>query len=181
VFGRAFFTFLERVTGYYIFMKTLLPFLIFLCALTAYTQDHQKAVKSVTVNGVGLGDSYTQAVRKLGKPLKNIISEGDECIGGKLRKLSYSGLTLEFHQDSEGKFYVGSFEVSSPRWNVSGVGVGTASAAIRRKYGKTDPQEGDSRGEVLWLYGLTEDEGPGNLNFYFRKGKLVRISTFYVC
>lgn len=157
--------------------KLLLVLVIFLFAMPA----HSQVSYVVKVNGVGLGTSYTEAIRNLGKPSKNVISDGDECIGGKLRTLTYPGLKLEFHQDGKGTFYVGSFEVTSARWEVSGVKIGLAGPAIKRKFGKAEPGDSDVKGETVWMYGLTDEDGPGNLNFYFRNGKLVRISTFYIC
>lgn len=166
-------------------MKKLLPLVIVLFALTAYSQQ-RSASTLVKINGVGLGASYAEVIKKFGKPSKDVTGEGDECIGGKLRTLTYPGLVFELHQENDDpkKFYVGNIEVTSPRWDVSGVKVGMSTAAIRRKFGKAElgRDGGDGpQSETYLSYGITEEDGPGNLNFDVRKGRVVRIRTFYIC
>ena len=163
-------------------MKILLPLVVLLFALTAHAQQ-RPASTLVKINGVGLGASYAEVIKKIGKPSKDVTGEGDECVGGKLRTLTYPGLVFEFHQENDNpkKFYVGNFEVTSARWDVSGVKVGTASSVIKRKFGSPAINDGDRPGEKTWIYSLTEEDGPGHLNFDVRKGLVVRISTFYIC
>lgn len=129
------------------------------------------------VNGIGLGSYYAQVIRTFGKPLKETTGDGNECIGGKMRKLEYPGMTFELHQEfgKTKRFYVGSFEVTSARWNVSGLKAGSTAAAVKRKFGKA-AEEGRS-----WLYEIAETEGPGSVNIYFRNGKVVRFETSYIC
>lgn len=163
-------------------MKKLLPLVILLFALAGYAQEGRASKYAVKINGVGLGDSYEQVIKKFGKPSKNMIEEGDECVGGKLRRLTYPGLVFELHQENEKptKFYVGNLEVTSARWDVSGVKVGMTASAIKRKFGKAEIVRDTDRSSYL-SYDLTDEEGPGLLNFYIRGGRVTRISTFYIC
>ena len=95
--------------------------------------------------------------------------------------LKYPGLTFSLWSDADGKkFSVGYFEVSSAKWNVSGVKVGDTSASIRRRFGRRGSQEIDGHTNMLtWYYDMSDDEGPGSTNFAFRRGKVARIVTIY--
>jgi hypothetical protein len=157
--------------------STLLFGVVLLFTVNAFSQFASPELK---VNGVGLGASYREVVRRLGKPSRDYTVEADECVGGKSRYLVYKGLTVEMHpRSSDPKvFYVGQIEITSSRWNVSGVRIGASPASIRKKFGPSELRNGDRKSEKVLLYFL---DAPGNLHFYFRRGKLVRIETYYIC
>jgi len=160
--------------------KLLIP--VFLCLFAAAAYGQRTYV--LKVNGIGLGSTDKQVLNVFGKLLSDTTEDGDECIGGKLRKLKYPGLLFEFHQqgDDPKKFYVGSFEVFSSKWDVSGVRVGALSLTINRQFSKPESLETDAATkERTWYYALMDIEGPGNTSFHLRGGKIVRISTFYIC
>lgn len=160
-------------------MKTpaLLFGIVLLFTVNAFSQFSSSGIN---VNGVGLGVAYREVVRKLGKPSRDYTVEADECVGGKSRFLVYKGLTVELHPRTGNPkaFYVGRIDVTSARWNVSGVRIGARMSAIRKKFGSTGLQDGDKKGEKFLLYGL---DAPGNLYFRFRRGRLFNIETFYIC
>lgn len=165
-------------------MKKLLPLFILIFALSAYSQSRNSAIYAVKINGAGLGTPHTTVKKKLGKPVTDVLGDAGECFASKMRTYTYSGLTLELHEETSDipdRFYIANMSVTSARWTVSGVRVGSTTAAIRRKFGKGTVSKGDAPGETVLAYHLTETEGPGNLNFYIRKGKVVRIETFYIC
>ena len=158
-------------------IPALLFSVVLLFTVNAFSQFSSPEIK---VNGVGLGASYREVVRRLGKPSRDYTVEADECVGGKSRYLVYHGLTVEMHPRSSNPmaFYVGRIEVSSARWNVSGVRIGASPASIRKKFGSSELRNGDKKGEKFLPYFIN---APGNLYFHFRRGMLVRIETFYIC
>ena len=161
-------------------MKTLTLSIgvILLFTVSAFSQSDSP---EILVGGVGLGDSYSKIVRKLGRPLRDYTVEADECVGGKTRYLVYKGLTIEMHPSIAGpkEFYAGRLEVASPRWSTSsGVRIGATLSSIRKKYGPSGLENADRKGEKFLSYYLN---APGNLHFFFRRGKLVRIETYYIC
>ena len=160
-------------------MKTLILLfsIVILFAVNGFSQISSPGIK---VNGVGLGASYREVIRRFGKPSRDYTVEADECVGGQSRYLVYNGLTIEMHPSGENAkaFQVGQIEVTSARWNISGVRVGASPAAIRKKFGPSEFQNGDQKGEKFIPYFLN---APGNLYFYFRRGKLVRVETYYIC
>jgi hypothetical protein len=158
-------------------MKILLFSIVLLLSVNAFSQFSSPDIK---VNGVGLGASYREVVRKLGKPSRDYTVEADECVGGKSRYLVYKGLTVEMHPRSSDpkEFYVGQIEVTSSKWDVSGVRIGVSLKSIRRKLGPSNLRNSDKKGEKFLSY---SPRATGNLYFYFRRGKLVRVETYYIC
>ena len=158
-------------------MKTLLVSIVLLFTVNAFSQSSSPDIK---VNGISLGASYREVIRKLGKPSRDYTVEADECVGGKSRYLVYQGLSVEMHPrgSSPKEFYVGRIEVTSSRWNVSGVRTGASLQSIRRKLGASELQNGDKKGEKFLLY---YPKATGNLYFYFRRSKLVRVETYLIC
>jgi hypothetical protein len=156
--------------------RFLLLFAVLLLALTsAHSQIRGK--DGLTVNGIALGDTQAQVVRKLGKPSRVTEEAADECIGGQMRTLYYPGLKVRVY-GIENRYTVGDFEVTSSMWNVSGVKVGMSSAAITKRFGKASSSEIEN-GTRIWYYHF-DVESPGNSNFYFRNGKVVRIYSMYL-
>jgi hypothetical protein len=106
----------------------------------------------------------------------NKINKMDECIGDRTRMLTYPGMTVELDEQN-GSFHVYAFEITSPKYDVSGVKIGDAPATVQRRFGTTK-RTVENPGP-RWFYDMT-DEAPGGTNFYFRRGKLVRIQATYM-
>jgi hypothetical protein len=101
----------------------------------------------------------------------------DECIGDRTRVVNYPGLEFEL-AESDGTFTVYAFEVTSPKYNVSGVKVGDTPAAVQKRFGSMRRTVERVKTGPHWFYDMT-DENPGGTSFYFRNGRLFSISTTY--
>ena len=135
------------------------------------------------VNGLALGVTREEVIRKLGKPTRETKRKADECVGGTELTLQYPGLEFKLWDDPENprKFTVGMFEVMSAAWDVSGVRVGQTSAAVRKRFGMRNSEEGDRRtGKTIWYYEMDEEKSPGNTNFTLRNGKVTSIFSMYL-
>ena len=86
---------------------------------------------------------------------------------------------MDLIDDQAGKFNVITFKVTSPRWNVSGARVGWSEAAVKKRFGKPTSTEREENGDLVWYYEMTEEDGPGNSHFVFRKGRVIRITAIY--
>jgi hypothetical protein len=165
-------------------MKRLLLLLVILIsAISAHSQTLSDAAGGLKVNGVGLGATYKEVIRKLGKPVKVTTATEGPCVEGKQRTVHYPGLTLELFEEDANKFIVGEFEVTSAKWSVSGAKVGMNGQAISRRFGKAEIGEADSyTGGPIWYYEIDDEAGLGNSSFFFREGRVVRIySAFMMC
>ena len=138
--------------------------------------------KGLTVNGVALDAKYAEVTWKLGKPTRVVTTPKiDECIGARIRTVSYPGLKIEMAEgETKDDFHVFSFEITSAKWDVSGINVGDLSTTVQKRFG--------ARGRTVektptlgWFYDMSE-ESPGTSSFYFKAGKVVKIiSTFEMC
>ena len=153
-------------------MKIIFCILFF--AITTFAQV--SLLEGPKVNGIALSATYKQVLAKFGKPSSDKINKVDECIGDRTRTVKYPGLMFEM-DEQKGTFHVYSFEVTSPMYDVSGVKVGNAPAAVQQRFG-TRKRTVENPGP-RWFYDMT-DENPGGTNFYFREGKLVKIQTSYM-
>lgn len=165
-------------------MKTLL-LAIFLCAFAVTGNAQSDAKYLVKVKGIGLGTDHSDVIKSLGNPKTDTTAEGDECRGSRIRTLVYDGLELELSESLEpaAKFYVYSIEITNDKWQPFGIKTGATQAAVKRKMGSATSEETDSEtGELIWYYSFDNElDGPGNTNFYFKGGKLVRIFSMYMC
>lgn len=161
-------------------MRFLLILTTLFLAGTVFSQTSLK--EGPKVNGIALGATREEVVRRLGKPRSQSKRQADECVGGVELTLNYPGLTFKLWDDADQKnFTVGYFEVRSAAWNVSGARVGNASAAIKRRFGTRTAQEVDSQTNMLtWYYDMDENISPGNTSFAFRRGRVYRIATMYL-
>jgi hypothetical protein len=92
--------------------------------------------------------------------------------------LTYPGLSFELIEETKGKnFTVISFEVTSVKYDVSGIKIGDMQIAVTRRFG-TRSSEDSIKGEKIWMYEMS-DKNPGSSNFYFRGGKIVKIQAGY--
>jgi hypothetical protein len=161
-------------------MKNLLFFLVLFCgAGPVFSQTPINA--GLKVNGVALGATREEVIKKLGKPVSQSKRKADECVGGTEITLNYPGLKLQLWDDPENpkKFTVGFFEVTSAKWNASGSRVGDASAAVKKTFGTASSKDSDG-GRSVWYYEMNEEDGPGTSNFEFRGGKVVKITTAWL-
>lgn len=139
------------------------------------------------INGViGLDSTYAQVVKAFGKPTKETKPGAEECTGGHEKTVKYAGLEFYFMDgpSSNHKTYmVMSFDVSSPKWTVSGVKLGDSEATVRSKFGRRFTADTDkATGETTWHYEIGERDGPGWTTVTFKNGKVVSIGSAYaVC
>ena len=135
--------------------------------------------KGLTVNGVALDAKYAEVTWKLGKPTRvATTAKINECIGARIRTVYYPGLKIEMVEgDSKGDFHIFSFEITSPKWDVSGVRVGDPSGKVQKLFG-TRGRRVENNPTVVWFYDMNE-ESPGSSNFFFRAGNVYKISTTY--
>ncbi len=129
---------------------------------------------NLKIKGVGLSTSYSDVLRQIGKPLKS-KKGGEFPCGNTLLTLRYSGLVLELEEDDRLKnFNVVSMEVTSPKWSVSGIGIGASIEEIQAKFGEPSNRGKESGKDELY-YG----NGDGWATFQFRDNKLVRMRWEY--
>jgi hypothetical protein len=153
--------------------------LVFLAASSLCQNSIREGLK---VNGLALGATYAATVKAFGKPLRDVTSRRiDECIGSRTRTLTYPGLKVELVEGERNAFTVFGFEVTSAKWDVSGIKIGDPSAVIQKRFGTTGRTVDKDRNGPIWFYEMT-DENPGGSNFYFRNGKLIKVNTgFEMC
>jgi hypothetical protein len=157
---------------------------ILLLAFSGAVNAQADAKYLVNLKGIGLGSDYSDVIKAFGKPKTETTAEGDECRGGKIRTLVYDGMELELNEPSEPEteFYVHAMEITNAKRLPFGLKIGATQAAVKRKLGSPTAQETDDEtGERVWYYSFDESDGPGTTNFYFKKGKLIRIFTMYMC
>jgi hypothetical protein len=162
-------------------MKMLLVLAGLLFTGTVFSQSSLEA--GPKVNGLALGATREQVIKKLGRPTREIKGKADECVGGTEMTLDYPGLKFSLWDDSEkpGRFTVGMFEVTSAKWDVSGARVGQASTEVKKMFGAKFTTETDPKtGKTIWYYGMDENKGPGTTNFTFRNGRLVSIFSMWL-
>ena len=105
-------------------MKYCFAVILLLLVTSAYSQVSLS--QGPKVNGITLGATREEVVKKFGKPVSETKRKADECVGGTEVTLSYPGLKFRLWDDPDNprKFTVGEFEVTSAKWDVSGVRVG---------------------------------------------------------
>lgn len=151
--------------------------ILLLFAQTCLSQNSPAA--GLTVNGIGLDAKYLTVIKKLGKPIRESTTRKiDECIGSRLRTLFYSGLKVELVEGERNDFTIFSFEVTSAKWNVSGTRVGDPAATVEKLFGKTGRTVEMEPTGPRWFYEMSA-ENPGGSNFYFRSGRVFKISSTY--
>jgi hypothetical protein len=152
---------------------------IFLMGLAVSAVGQNSIREGLKVNGLALGATYAQTIKTFGKPVRDITSRKiDECIGSRTRTLTYLGLKVELVEGERNAFTVFGFEVTSAKWNVSGIRIGESSELIQRRFGTTGRTVEREKTGQTWFYEMTE-ESPGGTSFYFRNGKLIKVNTGY--
>lgn len=152
--------------------------LTILLSTAAFSQTSIR--EGLKVNGLALGATYAATVRKLGKPTRDVTTRTpDECTGSRTRTLTYPGLKVELIEgERKNDFTVFSFDVTSAKWDVSGVKIGDTPATIEKLFGKTGRTVARERAGPRWFYEMTDDD-PGGSNLYFKNGKVIEISSTY--
>jgi hypothetical protein len=163
-------------------MKYLILLIVLLWSLPAFAQQTGAKSLLLSVNGVTLGTSHKSVLKKLGKPTRDTIGEINECNESRSREITYPGLRLLLYEDAprSGVFSVGEIEVTSWRWNISGIRIGAIDQTVVKRFGKAyshGPGEGSN--VITWFYAISEADGPGMTNLDFRKGRLIRVYTAY--
>ena len=159
-------------------MKYSIPLVLLLMASDVYCQV--SLTKGPKVNGLALGATRNEVIKKLGKPSSESKRKADECVGGTEMTLHYPGLKLLLWDDPDDprRFAVGKFEISSARWDVSGIRIGQPNSAVRKQFGARSTEEKQS-GQLVWFYFMDENISPGSTNFHFRNGKLIKIISLW--
>jgi len=140
------------------------------------------------INGVvGLDSTYAQVIKLFGRPRKETKPVTSECTGDRERSVEYNGLSFYFADGpgpSKKTFLVMSFDLTSPKYTVSGVKVGDTEAVVKSKFGNRYTVDTDTAtGEKTWRYDISErNGGPGGTTVTFKNGKVVSIgSGFLLC
>lgn len=151
--------------------------LILAATISAQTTDPSK----LKVNGVGLDSTFAQVTKALGKPKKDGKAKREECIGGREKQAEWEGATFYFMDgDSRNKktFEVRSFEITSPKYSVSGIKVGDTEHNVRRRLGTNFTRTDDPEtGADIWSYEFPASGDPGLTTIYISRGKVVKIAS----
>jgi hypothetical protein len=145
--------------------------LFILCIIFILPLAISGQTNSFKIKGVEVGTWYSTAIRKLGKPISDKTGGNYPCDDGKMKTVRYNGLVLKFVESYPGKnFFVASMEITSSRWTVSGIRIGATLKDVQAKFsGEVRNEDGSE------IYGgFIKD---GYLNFFFKNGRLVRITS----
>ena len=130
-------------------------------------------------NGVGLGSTYGQVVKALGKPSRATGPKREECTGGRERDLYYNGASVYFMDEGTKTFKAVGFEVKSPKYVVSGIRVGDTQLTVRRVLGSKFTVDMDQpSGSTIWTYAMGGETGSATITF--KNGKVVSIASAYM-
>lgn len=156
--------------------------LIFVSA-AGFSLGQRVEPSKMKVGGVGLDSTYAQVLKVFGKPLKDPKPTREECIGGRERLIEYAGASF-YLMDGDSKdgktFELKSFEVTSPKYTVSGLRVGDTELAVRRRLGTKFSKQMREDASTVWSYEFSGPDSPGFTNISFKKGKIVGISVAYM-
>ena len=145
-------------------------------------QDSNKFTEvDLKVQAVGLGTSYTNARRRLGKPQRTRRQRVlDETCGPPYTRMTlfYPGMSLELHGTLNGRaFKVISVEVTSPVWMVEpGIRIGMEERVVRKRLGV--PANEEAEAGLRRLYYSTKGDD-GGVMLEFRASKLMRMQWSY--
>jgi len=130
-----------------------------------------------SVNGVTLGTTLTEVLKKFGKPLHErtkILGKTDPGIGD-FMFLSYDGLELELFRDDENRPFTVSEIIVSKSWDVyPGIKIGMSSEDVIGLIGKPLSFPTD-KGDHLGYVGILIFKFEGGLSFELDKGKVIKI------
>lgn len=127
----------------------------------------------LTVNGISSGTSRAAIIRNIGKPRRELPDGIDECgENGKMRTLSYPGLTIGVLGDARGRNYkVWKIQITSGSWKIHpGLSVGATRRKVRSVFGPGIKEKHDPS-QLLYV----TRENMGLVSFHFKAGRLVRV------
>ena len=154
--------------------------------LTVTTLGQSTEPAKLKINGIGLDSTLAKVKKVLGKPVKEGKAANEECAGGREKEVTWSGASFHFMDAIDPRtkaFQVVSFEITSPKYIVSGIKIGDTEHNVRRHLGTnfTRTRDDETRADV-WMYEFTDPESPGITNVYMVRGKVVKITSAYqVC
>jgi hypothetical protein len=126
------------------------------------------------VNGIGSGTARSKIIESIGKPQRERSDGIDECgDSGKMRTLSYPGLTIGVLGDARGRNYkVWKIDIVSGRWKIHpDLALGATKRRVRATLGPAI-KENDDPNELLYV----TRENQGLVSFHFKAGRLIRVS-----
>ena len=166
-----------------IIFRVITSILLCIVAGTAQAQDQERLTEvDLRVKGVGLGSSYAQMLRQLGRPISSRREKiDDETCGPKhtLLTVKYKGVVIELVGDPRGRdFKVVSFEITSPQLLMTpGIKLGMSELDARSKIGGEPWQVQNDSGFQILNYVTKGNDG--GVSLYFRNDRLVKIQWAY--
>jgi hypothetical protein len=156
-------------------MKCIL-FLISFTFFTLYSSVTAQ-VTNFKVNGVGIASTYSVVVKKLGKPLSSKKGGIVPCSeGSTLLTLRYKGLEIWLSKDeAEKSFSVFAIWLTSSKWSVSGINIGSTVKSVKTKFGQPYHQTRDG---LLGLHYNNNRGVSGAASFYFRGNRLKKADMY---
>lgn len=156
--------------------------LILVASIHAQTTNPAK----LKFNGIGLYSTLAQVRKALGKPKMDGKPKEEGCIGAREKEVEYDGASLYFMDgdSKDGKtFELKGFEITSPKYVVSGIKVGDTELNVRRRLGtKFSKSEDVETGADVWTYEFPESGDPGSTSIYISRGKVTKITSAHqVC
>lgn len=156
--------------------------LIFAASVSAQTINPAK----LKFNGIGLYSTLAQVKKALGNPKMDGKPKEEGCIGAREKEVEYDGASFYFMDgdSKDGKtFELKAFEVTSPKYVVSGIKVGDSELNVRRRLGnKFEKSEDLETGADAWTYMFPDSGDPGSTSIYISRGKVIKISSAHqVC
>lgn len=154
--------------------------LILAASISAQTTNPAK----LKFNGIGLYSTLAQVKKALGKPKMDGKPKEEGCIGAREKEVEYDGASFWFMDgdSKDGKtFEVKAFEVTSPKYIVSGIKVGDTELNVRRRLGtKFTGSKDDETGADVWTYEFPESGDPGSTSIYISRGKVTKITSAHM-
>lgn len=163
----------------------LLIFVVTTCGLAAMALGQTVNPAKLKINGkIRLDSTYAQVVSAFGRPVKETLPGPEECTGGNEKKVEFRGLIFYFMDAasrSRKTYLVMGFDVTSPKFTVSGVKMGDSEAIVRQKFGRKYTADTDrDKGETVWRYKIGGKDGSTLTTVIFKKGKVVNIGSAYL-
>jgi hypothetical protein len=145
--------------------------ILFVLIVAAGNSFGQQFIR-VKTKGIEVGTSKANVLRRIGRPVS--IRKGAEypCAVRSV-DMRYGGLLLEMLESEldgeKGKLFVARMTITSRKWVVNGIRIGASASAVRTRFGAASWYK-DRLGQFLG-YNI----GDGSANFYFSRGRLVKI------
>lgn len=153
---------------------------ISLIIVFAFFSLHSSITAQVTnfkVNGIGIASTYSSVLKKLGKPSSSKRGGIVPCSeGSTLLTLRYKGLEIWLSKDEDKKsFTVFAIWVTSSKWSVTGINIGSTMKSVKTKFGQPYHQ---TRNGLLGLHYNNNGGISGAASFYFRGNRLEKADLY---